>query len=300
MRNLFLLIIVFFLLFDFQFSYSQALQDTSYYRIETTDGNTFIGRIVDEDPEVIVFQTDNIGQITITKRNIKSRTLIDPNKIKDGNFWFDNPQATRYFWQPNGYGLNQGEGYYQNVWILLNQVSVGITENFSMGLGLVPLFFFGGTSTPVWITPKFSIPVVKEKFNLGAGALLGTVLGEGEAGFGVLYGISTFGSRDKNLSIGLGWAYTGEGGLANTPTISLGGMIRTGAKGYFLTENYYIGMGAGSSLTIISLGGRQIIRKVGLDYGALLPISPDIGTFILIPWLGLTVPFGNVPDAKNR
>jgi len=48
-----------------------------------------------------------------------------------------------------------------------------------------------------------SIPVSKEKFNLGGGALLGTVLGAEETGFGILYGISTLGSKDKNVSLGL-------------------------------------------------------------------------------------------------
>jgi len=120
--------------------------------------------------------------------------------------------------------------------------------------------------------------------------LLGTVIGEEEAGFGILYGLSTFGSRDGNLSIGLGYGYAG-GSFANSPMVNINGMIRTGAKGYLLTENYYIPTGD-ESLIIISLGGRTIIHRSGLDYGLFIPIIDGLDSFVAIPWLGITIPFG--------
>ena len=54
------------------------------------------------------------------------------------------------------------------------------------------------------------------------------------------------------------------------------------------------------NLLILSLGGRHIINKAGLDYGFVLPFSSDLDEFIAIPWLGITIPFGNVKgDKKN-
>lgn len=47
-------------------------------------------------------------------------------------------------------------------------------------------------------------------------------------------------------------------------------------------------------LVLLSMGGRRIIKKAGLDFGLFLPMGKDIGTFIAIPWLGLTIPFGNI------
>jgi hypothetical protein len=119
--------------------------------------------------------------------------------------------------------------------VLFNQVSVGITNNFSVGIGMVR-FSFCRAATPVWIAPKLSIPVKKDKFNLGAGALVATVIGEGEGGgFGILYGLATTGSRDNNLSLGLGYGYAG-GDWADSPTISLSGMARTGARDTWLMK----------------------------------------------------------------
>lgn len=268
----------------------QTTQDSVSYYIETVDGNSFIGTIAEQDSEKIMLKTEKLGVITLRRADIRKMNVITPAKFKDGKYWFDNPQATRYFYSPNGYGLKKGEGYYQNIWVLFNSAAVGVTDNFSIGVGLVPLFLFGGTSTPAWITPKVSFPVTKDKVQIGAGALIGAVIGEENTGFGILYGLTTFGSRDNNVTLGLGYGYAG-GEMADSPMININGMFRTGARGYFLTENY-IFSGGGSTTLFLSFGGRQIIKDAGLDYGLWLPVNADIDTFVAIPWLGLTIPFG--------
>lgn len=174
--------------------------------------------------------------------------------------------------------------------MLWNQASVGVTDYFSIGAGLIPLFFFGGTATPVWIVPKFSIPVVKDKFNIGAGVLAGTLLGESNTGFGIVYGLGTVGNRNNNLTLGFGYGYAG-GQWASRPLFTLSGMVRVGPRGYLMSENYFIGLGS-TNLALLSLGARTIIKKAGIDYGLFFPASSDIGAFIAIPWLGFTLPFG--------
>ena len=277
--------------FLFLFSTSAfCQQDTTRYRFETKDGNEFIGIILSQDANSIVVKTENLGEITIPKSELLKMTEIRDARIVNGKFWFRNPQSTRYFWQPNAYGLRKGEGYYQNVWVLFNQVAVGVTDNISIGLGTVPLFLFAGTSTPIWITPKFSIPIVKDKVNIGGGALMGTVIGEENTNFGIAYGITTFGSRDRNLSLGIGYGYA-DGDWANRPTLTLSAMIRTGDRGYLMTENYYIGTGGDDDVYLFFIGGRYLFKKVGLDYGGLIPGNTG-GEVFIVPWLGLTIPFG--------
>lgn len=269
---------------------SQNKPDTLMYRLETTSGNIYTGKILEQDDQKIIFFSDELGEITIFRRNIESLNPLEPGKIKGGKYWSDNPQATRYFFSPNGYGLNKGEGYYQNVWVLFNSFAVGVTDNFSIGAGIVPLFLFAGAPTPVWITPKFSIPVSKDKFNLGGGALIGTILGGDGGGFGIVYGVATAGSKDNNVSLGLGYGYAGDD-WAKSPMINLNFMLRTGARGYLISENYYIST-VDESVVLLSFGGRQIIKKAGLDYGLVIPLFGDMESFAAIPWLGLTIPFG--------
>jgi hypothetical protein len=289
--KLFNLITVVILLFSVIYCSAQDQTDTLNYYIETVDGNIYMGQILFQDSEKIQFKSNTIGEITILKADIKKIHLLDMNKIKDDKYWFDNPQATRYFFAPNGYGLKKGEGYYQNVWVLVNSFAVGVTNNISIGGGIVPLFLFAGSPTPVWITPKLSIPISKNKVNLGAGGLIGTVIGEDNSGFGILYGISTFGSKDNNVSVGFGYGYAG-GDWAKSPMINLNAMFRFGARGYFITENYYMKIDETTTL-ILSFGGRHIIKSAGLDYGLIIPFFSDMSNFIAIPWLGITIPFGN-------
>lgn len=263
---------------------------TNVYRIETRDGNVFTGRILSEDQQVVSIATDKLGTIRIPIGDIRSRVLLDGVKTEGGEFWMPNPQSTRYFWAPNGYGLQKGEAYYQNIWVFYNQLSWGISNHFSMSAGMIPLFLFAGAPTPIWIVPKFSIPVSENKFNLGTGAFLGTVLGESTGVFGLLFGTATFGSRDKNFSFGLAQGFSTDGWL-DVPIINLSGMARTGPRGYFVTENYMV-FADGEFGMVISAGGRSIIRNIGLDYSLWIPIIPDMGGFVAAPFLGITVPLG--------
>ena len=184
-----------------------------------------------------------------------TRKDLNKSSMVEGEHWFSNPHATRYFFMTNGYGLKQGEAYYQNTWIMFNQMSYGITDHITIGAGIVPLFLFAGAPTPAWITPKIAIPLVKDKFNMSVGMILGHIIGEGIS-FGLGYGDFTLGNRDHNLTIGAGWAFA-DGDWATSPSLTLSGMTRVGRKTYLLTENYYIGLDD-SSAGILSIGGRSV------------------------------------------
>jgi len=282
-----------FLLCTVNLSIAKAQEnDSTVYRVITVDGNEFIGIILSQDTEKIHLSTALFGVLIINKSVIKDMKVIDLVKLRAGKLWYDNPQSTRYFWQPNGYGLKRGEAYYQNVWVFVNQVSFGMSDNFSIGGGVVPLFLIAAGVSPVWVNPKLSIPVVKDKVNLAVGALVGTLLGEGgdHPNFGIVYGISTFGNRDNNFSIGVGYGYAG-GEVSRRPVLSISGMLRTGPKGYLLTENYFFSTVVGPEARLL-FGGRRMIKSAGIDFGLLMPVS-SFGRFIGIPWLGLTIPFGN-------
>ncbi len=270
---------------------AQEQQETEQvYKVITYDGNEFVGQILFQDEEYILLRTEKFGELRIQRKDIRLLELIQEDGKTGGQGLPENLQATRYFWAPNGYGLRAGEGYYQNLWVLFNQASIGITDNISMGLGLMPLFLFNGTSSPVWITPKISVPVIADKFNLGGGALMGTVIGEKDAGFGIIYGVSTLGSRDRNVTIGLGYGYA-AGSWANTPLFNFSGTWRLGKNSYFLTENYFISV-EDETISLFSAGGRLMLKRVGLDFGLFLPVATGENFFIALPWLGFSVPFG--------
>lgn len=267
---------------------SPSSADSTLWIIEMEDGNRFLGQILAENAEVINLETKVYGILELPLYAVRSREEVTVEQLIGGEVWLNNPQAARYFWVPNGYGLKKGEGYYQNVWVLYNQASFGLSDNFSLGVGLVPLFFFGGTASPMFITPKFSFPVVENKVNAGVGLLGGALIGEDATFFGIAYGTTTFGNRNKNLNLGFGWAFA-DGEWAERPTFSVAGMVRLSEKFYLLSENYFINIGPNDNLLVLSFGGRVLNQRWGLDFGLVAPTGlADI--FLLIPWLGFTIP----------
>lgn len=267
-------------------------QDSSdslkFKSIETRDGNTYIGRVLSETGDSVVFKTEKLGILRFSKTDILALRDLDKVSAVKGEYWLPNPQSSRYFWAPNGYGLKKGEAYYQNIWVMYNQVSFGLTNHFSLGGGIMPVFLLGAEVVPVWLVPKFSVPIEKEKINLGTGAFLGSFIGEDTGVFGLLYGTATFGSRDKNFSLGMAYGFA-DSEWMNKPVINLSTLIRVGPKGYFISENYLIP--ADNQLAgVISFGGRSMIRKIGLDYSLWIPVGADIGSFFALPFLGVTVP----------
>jgi hypothetical protein len=289
MRNFLVALPVFIVVLFSSPAFAQVEVDTIRYQITTTDGNRYVGTIVHQDNESILFESETLGQITLLKRNILRLEQLQPGQTPVDSYieeWPRYPQSNRYFVTSNGYGLKKGEGYYQNTWVLFNHVNYGVTDNFSIGAGIVPLII-GEAVTPLWITPRFTIPVAKDRFNIGVGAFIGTLIGQQtDALFTLLNAVATIGSRDKNFSFGLAYGYS-DGELTPYPLVTLSAMIRTGPKGYFITENMFIPDEVGA---LISVGGRRMIQNIGLDYGAVLPIGS--GIVVLIPWLGVNIPFG--------
>jgi hypothetical protein len=265
---------------------AQTPKDTIIYRIETSDGNEYFGNILSKDSVKVNVNTEKLGILSISQKDI---VRISPaSKGSGGQYWIENPQATRYFISGNAYGLKAGEAYYQNTWVLFNQVNMGVTNNFSLGFGLMPTFLLGAEGTPAWITPKLSLPIQKNKINISIGAFMGKILGADNNNFGFLNGLITYGSRDRNVSFGLGYGYSDDG-WAKHPLISLNALYRTGPKGYIITENYFFDDGNTTEI-FLSIGGRRMIKRVGLDYGFFIPVNKYIDQFIAIPWLGLIIP----------
>lgn len=265
-----------------------SAQSGDTYRIETKEGSVFIGILISESDEAIVMLTESIGEVTIRRDSIRTMTLVDADRLRSGNYWYDNPNGTRYLFAPNAIGLKKGTGYYQNTWVFFNNVNYGISDHFSFGVGIVPLFLFS-TATPVWITPKVSYPVIANKFHISAGALLGGVIGSGDSGVGgVFYGGATYGTTDANVTVNLGYGYT-DRSISSSPVLNISAMQRIARRGYIITENYIL---PGSDENgIASIGFRYAVENATVDFALLRPLGSYNG-FIGIPWLGITIPFG--------
>ena len=264
--------------------------DSVLYRIEMKNGNIFIGVILLENDEIIRLKTSELGEIELQKVHIVRRTKIDGDRLRNGEYWSENSHATRYLFGTNGIGLKKGRGYYQNTWVLFNNVNYGITDNFSLGGGLIPVFLFGAPGSPVWIIPKVSTSF-SEDLHFAIGGLFGGVLGEDDNfGLGLAYGVLSYGNPDHNLTFGLGFGYA-DGEWSDIPLITLSAMTRIKEKFYLISENYFISS-SGSSVGLLSMALRWSLESFAVDFGLVRPTDVG-GGFIGAPWLGVSIPFGN-------
>ena len=123
---------------------AQDQVDTLTYYIQTTDGNTYRGKILTQDSLEVLFSLERFGEHRFLKTEIKKLQPLEKKKLVGEEYWMDNPQATRYFFSPNAYGLKKGEGYYQNVWVMVNSFAVGLQTIY-----LLELAWFRSSFLPV-------------------------------------------------------------------------------------------------------------------------------------------------------
>jgi len=274
-------------------SYSSIPSDndtTRILKIVTLDGRITIGRLVREDENSVTLDIEQFGEVTIMRGNIRTIIEVAEEDYVDGRYRFPNPLSTRYLLAPNAIPMKQGSYYYQNTWIFFNNFSYGVTDRFSFGVGTVPIFLFGVSAFPVWILPKYSLPLVSDQFHLSVGGVIGGVIGSDGGAAGLLYGTATIGNRNSNLSLGVGFGYVDDD-LSSKPVIHISGMHRLSLRGYLVTENHLLPVGNGFE-GVASVGYRYAAESFSVDFALLRP-SGATGGFIGIPWLGVTLPFGN-------
>ncbi len=300
MKKLFLLMMVCTLSLNLfaQSKEKNALTINSMILVETKDDNTYQGKLLSRTDESLKMET-SVGEIEIKTSNIRKCVALDKVKVVDGKVWYENPNATRYLFAPSAFNLKKGEGYYQNTWVFLNQVSYGFTDNFTCGLGTIPIFINPESAkyTPIWFTPKFNFNTKNSKIRASVGTIsvFAPFTGEGFSSVGVVYGMGTYGNRDNNISLGLGWGYSASynnSDIAKRPTLNISGMYRVSRNGYIVGEFWRakFGQGDANALNFVIASYRHTLKSISVDLGvARASLDGEGGT---IPWLGLAIPFG--------
>lgn len=200
---------------------------------------------------------------------------------------------------PNGYGMKRRDIYYQNLFLLYNQFNFGISDNFSLGAGVIPLPL--GGQVPFWLSPKVSLPLGK-KLHIGVGGMwvFGFQLNDKtDFGFGLNYGVLTYGIRDMNVSVGAGFGFNGTI-FSRRPVITVANLARVGRRIFVITENYLLvrpyDKKEDASALLSGACRIHLGKSVGLDLGVLTAFSKTRfknGILGPAPWLGLSVRLRN-------
>lgn len=278
-----------------QSSRGNAIEGGTFVIIKMIDGTKIVGKKLASTPESIIVETQLAGKLNLFYDKIERiRSISDPN-YTGGRFWKQNSNYSRNVIGPSGYGLQKGEGYYQNVMLFLHNVSYGFTDNFSMSFGteLVSLLNtndFVANRTPGFvISPKFTFPITGNNINIGVGGIAGHAPdSENIFDLGLVYGVTTFGSRDNNFSVGVGFGVV-DGDFTSAPTFSLAGNFRVGNSVSITTENWFF---PSTDVGLVTLGVRIIGEVVSWDFSYIGVFDNTFFSASPIPFVGIAVPFG--------
>lgn len=257
--------------------------------VETRDGSTIQGIFLGQTEGGIRLQTDSAGEVVIPHTQIKSTKIVDESRMRNGEYWFENPNATRYLFAPSAFSLKKGEAYYQNTYLVLNSFNIGITDNITMGGGFELISTFSGTPA-FYLTPKATFEI-NDKWRAGGGLLYANVIGieEDFSGLGIGYGIVTYGNSDDNATLGMGYGFV-DGEFSSKPVITLSGMKRVSRRIGLVTENWLVP--TDSYYGVISYGIRFMGERLTVDLAFInnREIAEEIA--IGVPYVDFVIKFG--------
>lgn len=264
---------------------AQAPEYPKVFRLQLTlkDSSTYMGRILEAEEEQFLFYGKNIRRrFNVARQNILQIDTLGPwRPFLDG---FHNVATPA-----NGFNLRQGDVYYKNYWLSLNTVHVGLTDRFSMGVGvdiLTSLFSDGLTPTMVFM-PKYTFPI-RDRFQAGVGAIWLRVPDfDGFISHQFYYVALSYGEAYSNISAGLNYTVV-EGEFIPDPVFTFAAKKRL-SSWVGLEMEYYMGApleGLGALVGVQFIGRR-------LDFSVSVPIAAEQNSFFLspVPLLGLGVKF---------
>lgn len=235
---------------------SQTQVDSSDQAIVVLiDKSEIKGEIISETDTEIVISSETLGMLTFQKTEIRRIIYLD----KNGRM--ANPNSTRYFIGQSAYTLKKGDGYYQNIYGLVNLVSYGFTDRFSAILGTELISLFSG-SPIVFTNLKYGFPI-SEKLQAAASFSYLTSGGDlsGDLNLGSLNALLTYGNKEHNVTFGTGYALA-NGEISNTGLLTIGGMTRISNRLALITENYVL---LSEDDALLSGGIRYIGKKATVD-----------------------------------
>lgn len=248
-------------------------------RIQLRDGSELIGRIVAIGDTTVQFQSA-IGVTTIRRSDILKASTDRGGVVRNGAYYFPNPNATRLVFAPTGRMLSQGEGYFSDYWVFFPGIAFGVSDKVTLGGGMS--IFPESSEQILYFTPKVGV-LQSPKINFAVGGLFATA---GDNSAGILYGVGTWGEPDASFTAGLGYGYA-DGDLASNPAIVLGGESRVSPRVSFVTENYLLPGGS-----VILAGGLRFMGR-GISFDLALTSFNESGgeNFCCLPFIGFVYNF---------
>jgi hypothetical protein len=250
------------------------------------DGSRLIGRITSISESQISFKSE-IGEFNIDKTSIKEIKEVASNSIKNGKYWFENPNSSRLYFAPTGRLLKKGRAYFCDYYLFFPGIAYGLSDNITIGGGmsLFPVVDFNDQI--FYFTPKIGI-VAKEKSSLAIGGLIVALpkIDHERHTVGILYGVTSLGGPDASITVGLGYGFV-DRHVAKKPMALIGGEKRFSRRISFVSENWIF---PGVDKPLISYGLRFFGEGLSVDLALINTLGND-AAFPGVPWVDFVFNF---------
>lgn len=259
-------------------------------RIELKDGQTLLGRVVEQDEKSLTVEMPVGGRVVLERALIKAiKVVANARVMPSGQVWMPNPNRDRYLLIPSAMMLKQGDFYFSQTQLFVSTMTVGLADNLTLVVGgLLPLWFVhDGFNFIGGLKVGFS---VNEYLHFAGGAQTIVIPGESTA-VGFFYGTTTVGTGNANVSVAVGAPfaiYRRDSDLGKVIVIASGNIRLT--RGLALvTENWFITRPAtyysSNNLDVVlSLAARAFGEQWAVDVGALRIPGADFP----VPWVNFT------------
>ncbi|GAB2962586.1 hypothetical protein GCM10027048_34000 [Hymenobacter coalescens] len=268
------------------------------YRVTLRSGTSFVGVLRARRPQELEFDTPDLGRVVTPLATITAMEVVDTARRPR---WEYVGNGHRLFFAPTARNLRRGEGYVQDIWIFLVGANYGVTDNFSVGVLASAIPGLPLHNQALSITPKLSFPVTP-RLSVGAGALYARIPGAGSydraLGAGVVYGLTTYGSANHNLTLGLGYGLTGTDGFGQAPVVMIGGTTRVSRRVSLASENYLLSNVGFGGLYGVRLHWPRVTFNIASGY--LAPVDSEVLFGYLYPlYLDVSLRFGRIKSAAK-
>lgn len=261
------------------------------YRLELRDGSTLLGTILAITAESVRIEME-YGTLDVPRTDIVEVRKANGHQAPGGAVWPQNSAGTHLLIGPTALPLEKGEATFSDIYLFFLSGQVALTNRVSIGAGLSVFPVEDFTDNLFYITPKVTV-VDTKPVKLAAGALVGYLGGlredsfdDSEASLGFLYGVATHGSRENNLSLGMGWGYQG-GQIVDQPLVMVGGQARVSRRLALVTENWFA-QDHGDTQAVISYGFRILGERLAADVAFFNATDNEV-YFPGIPFVGISM-----------
>jgi hypothetical protein len=301
MKNLSMLLV--FVVLSIQTTMAQTMPDTAkvvqHVVLKFKDGTKLKGVLLLNDGKNYAIQTDNLGVVNIPVENVLMVEHLDKKPEVSKEEWFVPLRNTNYLVNQSAFSTDKGELRYINLAVFSSSISYGFSDQLSGSAGFVTFY-----PTVLNVGLKYSVAASKNAhFAIAGNTFIYTA--NTNTTVKTLSVLGTFGTSNKNLTIGGTWVFAGQDDFGNNPLITVSGITRLSKGIALMTDNVLTTSKRAtydylSSTGMVNTNTKTVIDG-GISYGVrfLWPTTLlDLGMFRAIYDFGTTAfPLG-IPYAK--